>query len=480
MSLLQPRRFRVFSFSLYCVFFSVAASAQLNTQSLPNGARAGLLIQSLNNAEPSERLQTGEYFPPASTLKVITALASQLELGPDFRFETTLAVSGNNAALVFSGDPTLKTDDVKTLLRALKQQQGSTITGDLWLDNRRFTGYERAVGWPWDVMGVCYSAPVSTINLDGNCIQASIYTQDDGRTRVFVPEHYPVHVISEAHSVSDTEQQSQHCDLELTTSPENHYRLAGCLPTRTKPLPLKFAVQNTDLYAQRLVYKLLNQLGITLKGEVRIGALPGKTAQVIATHQSESLTQLLDTMLKDSDNLIADTLTKTLGHHFFLQPGSFTNGTEAIKQIIFARTGISLADAQLTDGSGLSRNNRIRLDSMRQILIYVWQHDQELGLINLLPVAGESGTLKYRRSMRSDEVKGKIKGKSGSLYGTHNVVGFGLDKQGKPETLFIQYVTDYFPSESQTELPVEAPITQFESGFYHQVLSLSQAHDSQQ
>lgn len=478
MHFLRSRSLHIVCTVLGTMLLPAVTSAQPTTSALPPGTRTGLIIQPLSQIQPEVQHQTGDYFPPASTLKIVTALASRLELGADFRFETTLDTAGNDVALVFSGDPTLTTDDVKALLQALKQKQGATIGGDLWLDNHSFTGYERAVGWPWDVMGVCYSAPVSAINLDGNCIQASIYTRNDGQTRVFVPEHYPVHVTTEARTVSATEQQSQHCDLELTTSPENHYRLAGCLAKRDQPLPLKFAVQNTDLYAQRLVYKLLNQLGITLKGDVRIGPMPSKTATTLATHHSASLTPLLETMLKESDNLIADSLTKALGQRFFLQPGSFANGTDAIKQIIFARTGISLQDAQLADGSGLSRNNRIRLESMRQVLRYLWQHDQQLGLINLLPVAGESGTLKYRRSMRSDEVKGKIKGKSGSLYGTYNMVGFGLDDKGKPETLFIQYVTDYFPPEPQTDVPVEAPITQFESGFYQEVLSLSRAPDS--
>ncbi|MGT0150760.1 D-alanyl-D-alanine carboxypeptidase [Vibrio metschnikovii] len=61
------------------------------------------------------------------------------------------------------------------------------MSGDIWLDISQFSGYQRAVGWPWDSLGVCYSAPVSAVNLDGNCIQASIYTQDNGSTRVYVP-----------------------------------------------------------------------------------------------------------------------------------------------------------------------------------------------------------------------------------------------------------------------------------------------------
>lgn len=463
--------------SLLCASLLIPAvmATPAATELLPSGARTGLLIQPLSAAQPRLLRQTGDYFPPASTLKVVTALAATLELGPDFRFETELRSSRSGTTLIFSGDPTLSSEDLTQLLTQLRDKQGKDIQGDLWLDNRAFSGYERAVGWPWDITGVCYSAPASAMNLDGNCIQASIYTQTDGATRVFVPKHYPVQVTTEARAVSKVQQKSEHCDLELNAGMDNAYHLSGCLAQRKQPMPLKFAVQNTELYLKRRVYALLNQLGITLHGEIRIGTLPqDDPSQQVAIHRSAPLTELLDKMLKKSDNLIADTVTKTLGRRFFLQPGSFSNGTEAIKQIIFSRTGISLQDAQLVDGSGLSRNNRIRLDTMRQILHYLWQNDAKLGVLAMLPVAGESGTLKYRRSMRSDDIRGHIRAKSGSLYGTYNMMGFALDDKGQPDTLFIQYVTDYFPEERDSDSAEEAPITRFENEFYRELIKREQ------
>ncbi|MCG3721693.1 serine-type D-Ala-D-Ala carboxypeptidase [Vibrio cincinnatiensis] len=438
---------------------------------LPQGARRGLLIQTQGEVTLNLQPTNSGYFPPASTLKVITALASQLELGDQFSFETQLRSNNQDLALIFSGDPTLTTEHLKTLLLRYKQQKGIRIRGDIWLNTQHFTGYQRAVGWPWDSLGVCYSAPVSAVNIDGNCIQASIYTQEEGTTRVYVPPHYPIYVESDAQTVTQAQQQAQHCDLELIASHDNHYRLSGCLAQRSQPLPLKFAIQNTELYAQRVIYQLLNQLGMALEGEVKIGAPESQHWDNIATHQSEPLPQLLTTMLQDSDNLIADALLKTLGQKFFLQPGSFNNGSEALKQIIFARTGIDLNDAQIVDGSGLSRNNRIRLESMRQILYYLWQHDSELNLIQSLATAGESGTLRYRRSMRNENIRGRLKAKSGSLYGTHNMVGYSLDKAGKPQALFVQFITDYFPAEPDPLKPVEAPITRFEQQFYQMILN---------
>lgn len=176
------------------------------------------------------------------------------------------------------------------------------------------------MGWPWDILGVCYSAPASSITLNNNCVQASIYTQKDGGTRVYVPEHQPIRVKSSVETVSKTIQKSRHCDLDLLANPDNHYELKGCLVEREKPLPLKFAVQDPERYTSQNISTLLKQLGIELKGKIKIGSAPQRQRKLMALHQSKPLPDLLDDMLKHSDNLIADTLTKTLGAKFLFNP----------------------------------------------------------------------------------------------------------------------------------------------------------------
>jgi D-alanyl-D-alanine carboxypeptidase/D-alanyl-D-alanine-endopeptidase (penicillin-binding protein 4) len=181
-------------------------------------------------------------------------------------------------------------------------------------------------------------------------------------------------------------------------------------------------------------------------------------------------------MLKKSDNLIADNLTKALGAKFFIQPGSFANGTKAIKQILFTKANIDLEAFPLADGSGLSRNNLMSSAAMAKVLHYIWQHDDTLNLISRMPSAGIDGTLKYRQSMRKAPIKGAITAKSGSVYGSYNMAGFGLNEQGKPSTLFIQFIASYHPKKRASDQPkVAAPLTLFERQFYKDVIKFSQA-----
>ncbi|WP_420340933.1 serine-type D-Ala-D-Ala carboxypeptidase [Vibrio mexicanus] len=455
--------------------FSSVVWANYDTSALPKESRHSLVVKQLaESKENSIESNSGHFFPPASTLKIITALAATLELDNDHKFETKLLNSGNDWIIQFSGDPTLTTQDLDNIIKTLQERSKGKTIGNIWLDNSAFTGYDRAVGWPWDILGVCYSAPASAISIDGNCVQASIYTQDQGKTRVYVPEHFPIHVSTKAKAVTKEHQESTQCTIELISQPDNFYQLQGCLVEREKALPLKFAIQNPELYTTRVTHSLLNQHGVKISGNVQVGAPKLDNSVTVYTHYSAPLPELLEEMLKKSDNLIADSITKTLGAHFYLQAGSFGNGTEAIKQIIFSRTGIDLGYAQLADGSGLSRNNLLTSQSMASILEYIWKHDEELGLIDLFPRAGESGTLKYRRSMRKEPIKGQIAAKSGSVYGSYNMAGYGLNEKGEPTSLFVQFVADYHPRKKSDGPAVITPITQFETQFYQDVVRYSQ------
>ena len=457
--------------ALSLISFSSIADIKETLSSLPSGSRTAITVENLQSNKIEFQQKQDELLPPASTLKIATALAARLALGKEFSFETSLYKADKDIVLTFTGDPSLSRKQLSSLF---DEGDIKTIQGDLWIDGTIFTGYERAVGWPWDILGVCYSAPSSALSIDENCVQASITTHDDGSTRVFVPIHQPISFSSYAKSVSKEEQKSTFCDLELTTQ-GNNYELNGCLVKRNNPLPLKFAVQDTQDFTQKTISKILAEHNITLNGEVRFGKpdSPLLTDNKLAIHHSKPLMELLDHMLKKSDNHYADNLTKMLGHLNYQQPGSFTNGTAAIKDILLKQANINLSNAVLVDGSGLSRNNRMTANQMKSILLYLYKYDKELGLIDLLPTSGIDGTLKYRNSMRKEPIKGSMKSKSGSLFGSYNMAGFvGLENQA-PQ-LFVQFVADYHPvAAKEGATPVERPIDTFEKSFYQELIELS-------
>lgn len=440
---------------------------------LPYGSRHALYLAPLTApTEPTISENNQQFFPPASTLKIITALAAKLQLGDQFRFQTTLKQLNNDYIIEYSGDPSFSRQDLRSMLiHLVKSSQGQIDT--LWLDNSAFAGYSRAVGWPWDILGVCYSAPASAITLDGNCVQGALYTNQTGSTRVNIPAHQPITVSTSATVSPTTETTKPPCQLDLLTYPDNRYQLSGCIGYRTSPLPLKFAVASPELFTQAVIEQELSKLNITRLPKIKIGAPKQEQyAKPLLIHRSAPLQQLLVEVLQQSNNLYADNLTKTLGISYFKQPGSFANGTQAIKNILREQAGINLDLAVFEDGSGLSRNNRISADQLAQVLTYIYQHDSTLELIKLLPIAAKSGTLQYRASMRKAPIRHSIAAKSGSLFGTYNMAGYGLNSQGKPTSVFVQFISDYHPDSTIKPTGI-SPLQSFEQNFYQQVVDFS-------
>ena len=443
-----------------------ALAAPLNLDGLlPEGSQYAVLVQPLTEkAEPVYEHDSGLLLPPASTQKVITALAARLILPKDFRFATTLERTGEDLVIRFSGDPTLTREDLQKLLTQYKQQPGAQPFQNLWLDDSAFTGVEHAQGLPWDNMGSCYSAPNAAITLDRNCVWGAIYSDaEPGKpTRVNVPADQPIRVKTTAPVVTVEQIKATRCYLELIPSPNNEYLLSGCLGKRKEPLPLKLAVQNPAQFAKEVLEKQLKQLGIKPGGEIKIGKPEGGETKTIATHLSAPLPDLMDQMLKRSDNLIADNLFKTLGGHYYNQPGSFANATAAAKAVLKEKAGIDLSRAILKDGSGLSRDNRISARQLTEVIRYIGLNDKELGLLALFPVAGESGTLLYHRGFTKPPLKGKLTSKSGTLYGTKNLAGILTTAKGD-RLLVTQFVTNYFPTKADGG---KKTIEQFERRLY--------------
>ncbi|MEM1155361.1 MAG: serine-type D-Ala-D-Ala carboxypeptidase [Pseudomonadota bacterium] len=439
---------------------------------LPEGYDAALVIAGAESGDVLYSQRDTQYQPPASMQKLVTALAAQLYLGKDYRFTTQLQRQEDNVVLQFSGDPSLSRQHLSALLAALKEQAGTIIAGNLLINGGRFSGYERAPGWPWDNLGVCYSAPSSSLSLENNCVQGALYSdrQLGDKTRVTVPAHQPLTVTSSALITSKEGQKAEHCDLELTNQGSNHYKLSGCLVRRDEPLPLNFAVQDTEAYIRNVLRAELARLGIDLKGDIKRDDTA--TGRVIASHDSAPLYDLLDTMIKDSDNLYADNIAKTIGANYFDQPGSFASGSAAIKTILKDEAKIDLDRAILVDGSGLSRDNRMTARQMMEVLRYIYRHDEKLNLLAALPVSGQSGTLRYRQSLRQQPLQGQIRAKSGSLYGTHNLAGL-LEAQSGQTLLFIQMISNYFPPERDESLPAVAPpIETFERNLYRSLYEM--------
>ena len=458
-----------------CIAFSVqAANVDEYVTQLPAGANLALMVQKVGASAPAIDYHSQQMALPASTQKVITALAALIQLGPDFRFTTTLETKGNveNGVLKgdlvarFGADPTLKRQDIRNMVATLKKSGVNKIDGNVLIDT---SSHDKAPGWPWNDMTQCFSAPPAAAIVDRNCFSVSLYSAQKPGDMAFirVASYYPVTMFSQVRTLPRGSAEAQYCELDVVPGDLNRFTLTGCLPQRSEPLPLAFAVQDGASYAGAILKDELKQAGITWSGTLLRQTQVNEPGTVVASKQSAPLHDLLKIMLKKSDNMIADTVFRMIGHARFNVPGTWRAGSDAVRQILRQQAGVDIGNTIIADGSGLSRHNLIAPATMMQVLQYIAQHDNELNFISMLPLAGYDGSLQYRAGLHQAGVDGKVSAKTGSLQGVYNLAGFITTASGQ-RMAFVQYLSGYAvePADQRNR---RIPLVRFESRLYKDI-----------
>lgn len=169
----------------------------------------------------------------------------------------------------------------------------------------------------------------------------------------------------------------------------------------------------------------LNEQGVKVAGEPGVlNELPGGLNGVAAI-ESAPLSELLRYMARRSDNHFADTLWRVAGLRD--GDGSWASGAQAAAGVL-EKMGIDPGAAELVDGSGLSRNNRL---TARQLARLDYRMTATHGATweRLKAVSAETGTL--RRRLRGTVAAGQLHAKTGSLRDVRALAGSVTGPEGR-------------------------------------------------
>ncbi|MFE3167695.1 D-alanyl-D-alanine carboxypeptidase/D-alanyl-D-alanine-endopeptidase [Streptomyces sp. NPDC059224] len=195
-------------------------------------------------------------------------------------------------------------------------------------------------------------------------------------------------------------------------------------------------VTDTSLDAGQTFARLLAERGVTVSGNVAHGTAATGTATV-AQHRSDVLSAVVEHMLKVSDNDIAETLLRTTALAAG-RPATFEDGTAVVRQVL-GQYGVSLADFEIHDGSGLSRADRIPAQTIADILDLAGSAADSRTLkyiVDGLPVAGEAGSTLGPEWGRFDTADsqcavGRVSAKTGTLTGAIALSGLTKAEDGR-------------------------------------------------
>jgi D-alanyl-D-alanine carboxypeptidase/D-alanyl-D-alanine-endopeptidase (penicillin-binding protein 4) len=330
---------------------------------------------------------------PASTTKLVTAVAALEALGPGARFTTTVRQAGGTIVLTGGGDPTLAVHAYPSAnyphpatlaqlaadtARALKAQGRRSVR--LGYDISLFSGPDLAPG-------------VSTGDIDlGDVTPIVALEADQGR---------------------------------LTAG--------GALEDDDNPVNYRPRTDDPAGMTAAAFARLLSRYGIIVTGAPAQAAAPA-SAPVLASVSSPPLAAIVEQMLAESNNVIAEVLARHVAIALGL-PATFS-GAAAADMTELRRLGIT-TPASLVDGSGLSPDDKIAPETLVRVLATAAGRPALRGAVTGLPVAGFNGTLSTGDSVfggiggvARGAARGVVRAKTGNLSTVATLAGLVYDKAG--------------------------------------------------
>jgi serine-type D-Ala-D-Ala carboxypeptidase/endopeptidase (penicillin-binding protein 4) len=321
----------------------------------------------------------GAALVPASTEKLATGLVTLKTLGADFRYETKVvapAAPANGTVqrlwLVGAGDPGLATPEFQALLESEPETSGLVTTPLVALADSIVAAGVRSI--PGGVQG------------------------DDSRyeTLRYLP------------TWKDTYRTDGQIG-PLGALTVNH----GFLAFEPRPVP----ADNPALFAAGELSRLLTERGVAVGSPPGHANAPEKAVEV-AQLRSAPLHDIVASMIRASDNLASELMTREVGLKVGGQ-GTTVAGTRAIGDKL-RELGVPVDGLVLVDGSGLDRGDRMSCATVLEAFTFGGQ--PEFGALwQGLAVAGQSGTLEDE--LRGSALTGKLRGKTGSLQGVTGLAG---------------------------------------------------------
>jgi serine-type D-Ala-D-Ala carboxypeptidase/endopeptidase (penicillin-binding protein 4) len=312
---------------------------------------------------------------PASTAKLLTAVAALTTLGPVATLETTVVAGSapGEVVLVGGGDPTLSRTvpsltypEAPTVADLAAQVRSALPAGTevtrVVVDDSLFEGPLTASSWgPGDAPST-YAAPVTAAAVDGARVSPS--------------------------------------ELQRSAAPGTDAGTA-----------LAVALGAPD-------------------ATVVLGDAP-QGARALGSVRSAPVARLVEQALSQSDNLLAESLAR----HVALatgQPATFEGAAEAVTDAV-AGLGLDVTGLSLSDGSGLSTTDRVPVSLLADLLTGAADGTltEASAVLSGLPVAGYDGTLAERGDEDPETAPGSVRAKTGTLRGVHGLAGTVVTADGR-------------------------------------------------
>jgi len=399
-------------------------------------------------------------FTPASNMKIYTTAVALDLLGADYRWRTSvysgadpdatgtiqgdLILYGRGAPDLLSLNRKDNSNTLEALALAFEQRGVKRVHGNVIGDESYFRGEEIGQGWQWNDLQWYFGAEASALSVNGNEVEISIRPPRGSEEKPTITSNDVdgyVHPINDVAMVKRGERFTIGVKRGLS---DNDVRVWGEFPLGSKGYGVRLAVHRPALWAARLFVRALKERGINIDGTAssRDWRMP-QTARFnpdssheLASVISKPLSQIIEVTNKESVNLNAELILRTLGRERGAMlslpetPGRERGDDEAgaaVVRLWLSHAGVTDDRIAIQDGSGLSRLDLVTPRASAQLLLAISRTASSGVFRGSLPIAGTDGTLEGRLQ----SLAGKVLAKTGSLTYDNSLSGYVTASNGE-------------------------------------------------
>jgi D-alanyl-D-alanine carboxypeptidase/D-alanyl-D-alanine-endopeptidase (penicillin-binding protein 4) len=375
---------------------------------------------------------------PASVQKLFVTAAALERFGPNFHFETRFYLSGDELWVVGGGDPGFGDERLEhrcdrpldrfwdDLVAALRGR-GLTLINRVVIDDSVFDAEVRHPDWPASQADRWYQAPVGGLNLNDNCLDATVLLRNGGVELKLRPDLPPATLDNRLR------RGPKHRVVIRRPADSNVIQVTGTAAGGGALDPV--AVGDPTLFFAQALKQALDRRGLPVQGDVVRRELSGtelSSAASVATHRT-SLPDVLWRCNTFSQNLFAECVLKSLAAYDASgrrsgTPGSWEAGRSVLTATL-AQLGIDTTGAVLRDGSGLSHENAATAAQFVDLLLRMRRHAHADTFLQSLAEPGKLGSMQRRYDDAA--LRGRLRGKTGTLAGVHTLAGYITTADGR-------------------------------------------------
>ncbi len=406
----------------------------------------GVQIKSAHTGKIWYQKNENRMFMPASNNKIPTSSVALTRFGPDYRFTTTLSYNGeirdsilNGDLIVFSnGDPTLyerfnfdSRDVFFDWARILKSHGIRKITGRIIGDDDAFDDDRFGDGWSLNYLDIWYAAEVNALQFNENYVDLKFFPPltPDGQLQIIPNVSSQYFSIDQDVAIGDTGRTRISVTREFGS---NVIEIRGYVKAGSSTFERSPTIYNPTKFYTAVLKEVLEENGITVEGNPvdcdELDDMNWRQDQtLLIEHHSPPFRDILKGLMKRSQNMYAETMTRLLGYDEY-GLGSFSNGKKVVEKQL-EMWGIEPGTYVYADGSGLSRYNYWSPAQFVKILEAMYDSPYWPVWYEMQAVAGVDGTLKNR--MKGTPAEKNVHAKTGTIANSRGLSGYVTTQDGE-------------------------------------------------